>query len=164
MICLFFFFNDTATTEIYTLSLHDALPISNIGFHADHPVSAHRQRSGKVRGHGRLALAADGAGDENRRTGDPAPGEHEVGPPTPAGRFPRAPFGRVPITGAPNHSCASRQLLMRSSRASRENAKINPSARPKAAANPSVLPFFGATGSDKRCGGSKTSTTTDGRL
>src|SRR2546430_8754885 len=28
---LFFFFNDTATTEIYTLSLHDALPIwSNI--------------------------------------------------------------------------------------------------------------------------------------
>src|SRR2546422_11724919 len=25
----FFFFNDTATTEIYTLSLHDALPISH---------------------------------------------------------------------------------------------------------------------------------------
>src|SRR5262245_66537315 len=25
--CLSFFFNDTATTEIYTLSLHDALPI-----------------------------------------------------------------------------------------------------------------------------------------
>src|SRR2546427_13071911 len=28
---LFFFFNDTATTEIYTLSLHDALPISHQG-------------------------------------------------------------------------------------------------------------------------------------
>src|SRR5438445_8276050 len=28
---LFFFFNDTATTEIYTLSLHDALPISPHG-------------------------------------------------------------------------------------------------------------------------------------
>src|SRR2546422_243765 len=28
---LFFFFNDTATTEIYTLSLHDALPISDPG-------------------------------------------------------------------------------------------------------------------------------------
>src|SRR3712207_7312957 len=28
---LFFFFNDTATTEIYTLSLHDALPISSPG-------------------------------------------------------------------------------------------------------------------------------------
>src|SRR2546426_5209577 len=27
----FFFFNDTATTEIYTLSLHDALPISAVG-------------------------------------------------------------------------------------------------------------------------------------
>src|SRR5256885_11868443 len=27
-VILFFFFNDTATTEIYTLSLHDALPIS----------------------------------------------------------------------------------------------------------------------------------------
>src|SRR5258708_31161257 len=26
-VILFFFFNDTATTEIYTLSLHDALPI-----------------------------------------------------------------------------------------------------------------------------------------
>src|SRR5256885_6718044 len=29
--CFFFFFNDTATTEIYTLSLHDALPISGNG-------------------------------------------------------------------------------------------------------------------------------------
>src|SRR2546421_9993981 len=38
---LFFFFNDTATTEIYTLSLHDALPIS---------IAA------------RLAIAADGGG------------------------------------------------------------------------------------------------------
>src|SRR2546430_5370742 len=32
---LFFFFNDTATTEIYTLSLHDALPIYSI--HVDEP-------------------------------------------------------------------------------------------------------------------------------
>src|SRR3712207_7959448 len=29
MFMYFFFFNDTATTEIYTLSLHDALPISS---------------------------------------------------------------------------------------------------------------------------------------
>src|SRR5256714_4719127 len=29
MFVFFFFFNDTATTEIYTLSLHDALPICN---------------------------------------------------------------------------------------------------------------------------------------
>ena len=31
LVC-FFFFNDTATTEIYTLSLHDALPISILPF------------------------------------------------------------------------------------------------------------------------------------
>ena len=31
VVVLFFFFNDTATTEIYTLSLHDALPICNTG-------------------------------------------------------------------------------------------------------------------------------------
>src|SRR3712207_9486027 len=30
MVVFFFFFNDTATTEIYTLSLHDALPISSV--------------------------------------------------------------------------------------------------------------------------------------
>src|SRR3712207_6897111 len=29
-ICFVFFFNDTATTEIYTLSLHDALPICTL--------------------------------------------------------------------------------------------------------------------------------------
>src|SRR2546422_6379217 len=32
---LFFFFNDTATTEIYTLSLHDALPILMKAFPAE---------------------------------------------------------------------------------------------------------------------------------
>src|SRR6476620_12326459 len=37
---LFFFFNDTATTEIYTLSLHDALPIS-AGLGPGHPQPAH---------------------------------------------------------------------------------------------------------------------------
>ena len=31
-----FFFNDTATTEIYTLSLHDALPISTARIWVDH--------------------------------------------------------------------------------------------------------------------------------
>src|SRR5688572_32931199 len=30
IVLFFFFFNDTATTEIYTLSLHDALPISHL--------------------------------------------------------------------------------------------------------------------------------------
>src|SRR2546427_2814580 len=37
---LFFFFNDTATTEIYTLSLHDALPISGHSSAAIAPVLA----------------------------------------------------------------------------------------------------------------------------
>src|SRR6266853_6234475 len=32
-----FFFNDTATTEIYTLSLHDALPIGRPGFRRPSP-------------------------------------------------------------------------------------------------------------------------------
>src|SRR3712207_7754635 len=36
----FFFFNDTATTEIYTLSLHDALPISPTT-----PITLGRRRS-----------------------------------------------------------------------------------------------------------------------
>src|SRR5437879_13373551 len=35
LVCCFFFFNDTATTEIYTLSLHDALPIWNIMIRID---------------------------------------------------------------------------------------------------------------------------------
>src|SRR2546429_6757770 len=38
---LFFFFNDTATTEIYTLSLHDALPISSIQGSTDIPTLYH---------------------------------------------------------------------------------------------------------------------------
>src|SRR5437773_7485372 len=36
VLLLFFFFNDTAPTEIYTLSLHDALPISGSGQHRPH--------------------------------------------------------------------------------------------------------------------------------
>src|SRR3712207_6894216 len=43
----FFFFNDTATTEIYTLSLHDALPISPCrkrrpGYYRPKPLNRHR--------------------------------------------------------------------------------------------------------------------------
>src|SRR2546430_12582688 len=34
---IFFFFNDTATTEIYTLSLHDALPIFRSGGRMNRP-------------------------------------------------------------------------------------------------------------------------------
>src|SRR2546422_10703331 len=48
----FFFFNDTATTEIYTLSLHDALPICSRRFTFPLPVSGKvskkRTRSGTL--------------------------------------------------------------------------------------------------------------------
>src|SRR3712207_8475684 len=40
----FFFFNDTATTEIYTLSLHDALPIFLPGERVDHRTDGHEVR------------------------------------------------------------------------------------------------------------------------
>src|SRR5256885_8811244 len=65
MSCIVFFFNDTATTEIYTLSLHDALPISRLGKGAR---SAHRpdrvdgvqhgpgQRDARVAGDGAVVL------------------------------------------------------------------------------------------------------------
>src|SRR5258708_9116501 len=44
---LLFFFNDTATTEIYTLSLHDALPIYR---HATEPaIDRHRLSAGQCR-------------------------------------------------------------------------------------------------------------------
>src|SRR5215813_15674985 len=52
--CLFFFFffNDTATTEIYTLSLHDALPISHLARHgrAAHHLQ-HVDRDGRSEEH-----------------------------------------------------------------------------------------------------------------
>src|SRR5688572_32205755 len=43
---LFFFFNDTATTEIYTLSLHDALPISRDPVRAGEPGQGDRAHCG----------------------------------------------------------------------------------------------------------------------
>src|SRR2546426_8970727 len=53
-VCIFFFFNDTATTEIYTLSLHDALPISGEGAAAGPGRSSQGPRAVRPR--------ADGAG------------------------------------------------------------------------------------------------------
>src|SRR5256885_9281045 len=52
-----FFFNDTATTEIYTLPLHDALPICQAGGRDEdrgHPVRARGRQEG-----GRVGLAGD---------------------------------------------------------------------------------------------------------
>src|SRR3712207_9042962 len=66
---LFFFFNDTATTEIYTLSLHDALPISRSavdgGGHAHaRPASACARRAG---GAARVRLRGRTDGRRRRR-------------------------------------------------------------------------------------------------
>src|SRR6266699_5926232 len=74
LILFFFFFNDTATTEIYTLSLHDALPI----LAARRPVVAiavaragrgpfDRVWSGQHVQPDRAVLQQDGAGDIRRR-------------------------------------------------------------------------------------------------
>src|SRR3989442_10340898 len=56
----FFFFNDTATTEIYTLSLHDALPIS-VTFRSRLTLAA-RAAGG--------SLSTDAAGGESRGVGE----------------------------------------------------------------------------------------------
>src|SRR5260370_3536446 len=66
----FFFFNDTATTEIYTLSLHDALPISP-------DVEPRREAGGLLRPR-RRGDAGDPAGDRLRH--EPARGAEAQGP------------------------------------------------------------------------------------
>src|SRR3712207_9154905 len=65
----FFFFNDTATTEIYTLSLHDALPISST---SGPPSGATRQSSSPRTSSCRPSTAR--------------PASHRLRPPTHAGR------------------------------------------------------------------------------
>src|SRR2546430_16508375 len=112
---LFFFFNDTATTEIYTLSLHDALPISGDGDPDARRVPRGRRRRGRtaavpdrpapVPGHAGAgpsdARARPGAGAEcrGRRGAVRGAGEaglrDEVGLRSETGRRPSAP-GRRP--------------------------------------------------------------------
>src|SRR2546430_7210853 len=45
---IFFFFNDTATTEIYTLSLHDALPICGVAGGVIHPCARRRNAEASI--------------------------------------------------------------------------------------------------------------------
>src|SRR5256885_16374170 len=58
---IFFFFNDTATTEIYTLSLHDALPISL------RPSSSQREPRVPAVGLGRLDSVIPGGDRKSTR-------------------------------------------------------------------------------------------------
>src|SRR5258708_11566464 len=60
---LFFFFNDTATTEIYTLSLHDALPISEIPASEQEMYEAALQYVRKVSGYRKPSRANSAAFD-----------------------------------------------------------------------------------------------------
>src|SRR2546430_8230295 len=62
LLSFFFFFNDTATTEIYTLSLHDALPISAGGGRRLGRSSGSR-RSTRARDRGRIELQRRGHRD-----------------------------------------------------------------------------------------------------
>src|SRR5436309_8749169 len=57
----FFFFNDTATTEIYTLSLHDALPIClrSSGMQRRHGEVPHPSRAPRAERNSRAAFGRD---------------------------------------------------------------------------------------------------------
>src|SRR3712207_8970812 len=65
MCSFFFFFNDTATTEIYTLSLHDALPIS------ERPLlNVSEEPVGAGRGQAASRGEKDGRAQVTRQAGD----------------------------------------------------------------------------------------------
>src|SRR3989442_7713780 len=70
MIAVFFFFNDTATTEIYTLSLHDALPIWQ------RERAARRDRRRRARGGQRRRRRARPRDGRSRRRYDDRSEEH----------------------------------------------------------------------------------------
>src|SRR3712207_9366983 len=58
---LYFFFNDTATTEIYTLSLHDALPILAEAMAADHDLALLALWAEPAMAHAAFLSGAEGA-------------------------------------------------------------------------------------------------------
>src|SRR5206468_8415136 len=69
----FFFFNDTATTEIYTLSLHDALPICQTRWATGFPIGSSIsppswRRTGRTAARCRLARQCPYEGSEDRKS------------------------------------------------------------------------------------------------
>src|SRR2546430_4701111 len=103
LVCsFFFFFNDTATTEIYTLSLHDALPIFQL--------SARRRREGSHRDRDAPRLEAKRRDPLVRppHRQSPQPGRawhHAAGD--------RRAVPKLPHRAAPGHPRASRRALGR---------------------------------------------------
>src|SRR2546425_2425530 len=95
MCFFFFFFNDTATTEIYTLSLHDALPVSRGALSA-----APRGRRGWRAGR-RGGPAARSDGDRRALLDLRAPGaaRRGAGRPEPPPGPPRPNRGGAPAPG-----------------------------------------------------------------
>src|SRR5256712_644428 len=89
-----FFFNDTATTEIYTLSLHDALPISRWSgaeagdrapverFRRECPSRAHFEIAERRKRFGFVLSRSQGAEGVNRVTEDPSCGRGVPAPPS----------------------------------------------------------------------------------
>src|SRR2546426_8489580 len=70
---IFFFFNDTATTEIYTLSLHDALPIY---LHHQDPARGRAPEEGGRPREGLAHLQPPEGGQGHARPGAPRSEEH----------------------------------------------------------------------------------------
>src|SRR2546430_13273404 len=102
-IFFFFFFNDTATTEIYTLSLHDALPIWNgptrvrtsVARCAPHPNSSPTSRARPRRYVPPLTVARNATSGGAKRTSSSA--ETRTGRAANATGSPRREIGRAHV-------------------------------------------------------------------
>src|SRR2546427_7648826 len=114
---LFFFFNDTATTEIYTLSLHDALPISR-----------------GSPGRGRASHRAPGA----RRFSGRRTALRRVA------RAPRAPRGAGPRAHARHRDITSGPGSLPGSRPARRGAAARILGRPAGVVGAARVPVCGA--------------------
>src|SRR3712207_3487279 len=135
MWCSFFFFNDTATTEIYTLSLHDALPICVTD--ADLALRQRRggQRLDQVRElPGALVPDDDPAVDERDPRGVVAPVLQPSQPvdDDPLGR----PAADVPHDPAHAAECRSGAPASRGAEAQRHQAQRHRTGRPRATMRP----------------------------
>src|SRR3954466_11280690 len=110
LLCFFFFFNDTATTEIYTLSLHDALPICQVFatyFNRSYNLRPLASRTGSDRKSTRLNSShtiisyAVFCLKKNKHFPSPEPLRRSLSTPLPPRDAPTAPLGPPLVHGAP---------------------------------------------------------------